>query len=169
MNIRDANLERPARGRRTAAQVKPINLALQGGGAHGAFAWGVLDRLLEDGRLSFEGVSATSAGAMNAAVLDHGLLHGGPDGARAALADFWKAIADSAALYSPFRQLPWMKAFGNYTLDGSPAYLLTDRMRRGFSRYQFNPFNFNPLRQVLEAHVDFAALRAASPIDRKST
>src|SRR5574337_863119 len=164
MNIRDANLERPIRARRTAARVKPINLALQGGGAHGAFAWGVLDRLLEDGRLSFEGVSATSAGAMNAAVLAHGLLHGGAEGARAALADFWKAIADSAALYSPFRQLPWMKAFGSYTLDGSPAYLMTDMMLRVFSPYQFNPFNFNPLRQVLEAHVDFAALRAASPI-----
>src|SRR5574340_1192973 len=82
MNIRDANLERPIRARRTAARVKPINLALQGGGAHGAFAWGVLDRLLEDGRLTFEGVSATSAGAMNAAVLAHGLLHGGPDRAR---------------------------------------------------------------------------------------
>src|SRR5574337_538324 len=141
MNIRDANLERPIRARRTAARVKPINLALQGGGAHGAFAWGVLDRLLEDGRLSFEGVSATSAGAMNAAVLAHGLLHGGPDGARAALAEFWKAIADSAALYSPFRQLPWMKAFFNFTL----------------------------LRQVLEAHVDFAALRRASPIPRAPT
>src|SRR5574337_1084049 len=164
MNIRDANLERPIRARRTAARVKPINLALQGGGAHGAFAWGVLDRLLEDGRLSFEGVSATSAGAMNAAVLAHGLLHGGAEGARAALAEFWKAIADSAALYSPFRQLPWMKAFGSYTLDSSPAYLMTDMMLRVFSPYQFNPFNFNPLRQVLEAHVDFAALRRASPI-----
>lgn len=164
MNIRDANLERPLRTRGTAARVKPINLALQGGGAHGAFAWGVLDRLLEDGRLSFEGVSATSAGAMNAAVLAHGLLHGGPDGAREALADFWKAISDSAAMYSPFRQLPWMKAFGSFTLESSPFYLMTDMMLRVFSPYQFNPFNFNPLRDVLEAHVDFAALRRASPI-----
>jgi len=164
MNVRDANLERPLGARKTAARVKPINLALQGGGAHGAFAWGVLDRLLEDGRLAFEGVSATSAGAMNAAVLAHGLLHGGPEGARAALAGFWRAIADSAALYSPFRQLPWMKAFGGHTLDNSPLYWMTDMMLRVFSPYQFNPANFNPLRQVLEAHVDFAALRRASPI-----
>ena len=164
MNVRDANLERPARNRRVATQVKPVNLALQGGGAHGAFAWGVLDRLLEDGRLSFDGVSATSAGAMNAAVLAHGLLHGGREGAREALAGFWRAISDSAAMYSPFRQLPWMKAFGGFTLDNSPLYLMTDMMLRVFSPYQFNPFNFNPLRQVLEAHVDFAAVRAASPI-----
>jgi NTE family protein len=164
MNARDEMLARPARSHTAATRVKPVNLALQGGGAHGAFAWGVLDRLLEDGRLAFEGVSATSAGAMNAAVLAHGLLHGGPEGARQALADFWRAVADSAELYSPFRQMPWLKGFGGFTLENSPLYLMTDMMLRMFSPYQFNPLNFNPLREVLEAHVDFAALRAASPI-----
>ncbi len=164
MNMRDAAKASAARARPAASRVKPVNLALQGGGAHGAFAWGVLDRPLEDGRLSFEGVSATSAGAMNAAVLAHGMLQGGTDGARRALADFWRAVADSAETYSPFRQLPWMKGFGGFTLDNSPLYLMTDMWLRVFSPYQFNPLNFNPLRQVLEAHVDFEALRRASPI-----
>jgi NTE family protein len=79
-----------------------LALALQGGGMHGAFTWGVIDRLLEDGRLAIEGVSATSAGAMNAVVLANGLLRGGADGARQALQEFWLAIAQSAERYSPF-------------------------------------------------------------------
>jgi NTE family protein len=160
MNARDMSRPRPAARTQAASGVKPVALALQGGGAHGAFAWGVLDRLLEDGRLAFEGVSATSAGAMNAAVLAYGMMTGGPDGARCALADFWRDIADTAALYSPFRQMPWMGAFGGHTLEQSPFYLMTDMMLRVLSPYQFNPFNFNPLRDVLGRHVDFAALRA---------
>lgn len=147
-----------ARGR--AQRVKPVALALQGGGAHGAFAWGVLDRLLEDGRLAFEGVSATSAGAMNAAVLAHGLMRGGREAARQALHDFWRDIADTAALCSPFRQWPWAGAGNGRTLEHSPFYLMTDMLLRLFSPYQFNPFNLNPLREVLARHVDFAALRA---------
>jgi NTE family protein len=85
--------------RSSAAQsaVRPVNLALQGGGAHGAFAWGVLDRLLEDGRIEFEGISATSAGAMNAAVLAQGWMDGGRDGARAHLETFWRAVSEAAA------------------------------------------------------------------------
>jgi len=146
------------------ARVKPVTLALQGGGAHGAFAWGVLDRLLEDGRLSFEGVSATSAGAMNAAVLAYGLLQGGRDAARQALNGFWRDVARSAEAYSPFRQLPWAKAWSGFTLEHSPLYFWTDLLLRVFSPYEFNPLNFNPLRDVLQAHVDFSALRARSPI-----
>lgn len=164
MNARDKNLAAPSRSHRAGNRVKPLNLALQGGGAHGAFAWGVLDRLLEDGRLDVEGVSATSAGAMNAVVLAHGLRLGGRDGAREALARFWQAISESADRFSPFRQLPWMKGWGGHTLESSPLYLMTDLMLRVFSPYQFNPFNFNPLRQVLEDQVDFEALQAASPI-----
>ena len=164
MNVRDA-IPNHAAGRPAAAsRVKPVNLALQGGGSHGAFAWGVLDRLLEDGRLGIEGVSATSAGAMNAAVLAHGWLQGGADGARQALAGFWRAVADTSAVYSPFRQLPWLKGVGGFSLDNSPLYWMTDMWLRMFSPYQFNPMNFNPLRQVLEAHVDFEALRRASPL-----
>ena len=159
MNARDMTTEGAAARRRAATRVKPVTLALQGGGAHGAFAWGVLDRLLEDGRISFEGVSATSAGAMNAAVLAYGLMTGGPAGARQALADFWRDIADTSARFSPFRQLPWFGGANSHTLDKSPFYLMTDMLLRLFSPYQFNPFNFNPLRDVLARHVDFAALR----------
>ena len=147
-----------------ASGVKTVNLALQGGGAHGAFAWGVLDRLIEDGRIGFEGICATSAGAMNAAVLAHGWNCGGRDGARAALAGFWQAVSHAGMLYSPYKPLPWAKAFGQYGLDNSPAYLAMDMATRLFSPYQLNPFNFNPLRDVLERHVDFAALRAHSHI-----
>src|SRR3954453_19961709 len=86
----------------TPAAVKAINLPLQGGGAHGAFAWGVLDRLLEEDRITFEGISATSAGAMNAAVLAYGMTVGGREGARQALKDFWRGISH-AALFSPLQ------------------------------------------------------------------
>src|SRR3954470_20264802 len=80
------------------APIKTINLALQGGGAHGAFTWGVLDRLLEEKNLAFEGLSATSAGAMNAAVFAYGLAVGGREGARKALTDYWKRVSDAASL-----------------------------------------------------------------------
>ena len=148
--------------RRVKATAKPVSLALQGGGAHGAFAWGVLDRLLEDGQLSFEGVSATSAGAMNAAVLAYGLLQG-RDGARTALHNFWHDIALSAELYSPFRQLPWAPK-SLFAFDRSPLHLWTDLWLRVFSPYEFNPLNLNPLRDVLQRHVDFGALREHSPL-----
>ncbi|WER50536.1 patatin-like phospholipase family protein [Cupriavidus sp. WKF15] len=145
--------------------VKPVTLALQGGGAHGAFAWGVLDRLLEDGRLAIEGVSATSAGAMNAAVLAYGLLQGGPPCARTALHDFWRDVAIAARASSPFRKLPWENLLHNgYGLDYSPMYLLTDMILRVLSPYQFNPLNFNPLRDILARHVDFDALNQHCPI-----
>jgi NTE family protein len=155
---------RTRRTRPAESGVKTINLALQGGGAHGAFAWGVLDRLIEDGRVDFEGISATSAGAMNAAVLAHGWTVSGRDGARQALADFWRAVSDAAAVYSPYKALPWAKAFGVHALESSPAYMLMDMATRVFSPYQLNPMNFNPLREVLERHVDFEALRAHSKI-----
>ncbi|KJK22492.1 alpha/beta hydrolase [Burkholderiaceae bacterium 16] len=144
---------------------KSVALALQGGGAHGAFAWGVLDRLLEDGRLAVEGVSATSAGAMNAAVLAYGLLEGGPERARLALHDFWRDIASVAEMSSPFRLLPWEKLMHKgFGLDHSPMYLMTDMMLRVLSPYQFNPLNLNPLRDVLDRHVDFGALNKHCPI-----
>jgi NTE family protein len=145
-------------------RVKTINLALQGGGAHGAFAWGVLDRLIEDGRLRFEGISATSAGAMNAAVLAYGWTRGGAQGARAALANFWHGVSEAGSLYSPYKGWPWAAHLGNYSLDQSPAFLLMDMATRLLSPYQLNPCNFNPLREVLERHVDFAALRRHSAI-----
>jgi len=146
------------------SEQKSIALALQGGGMHGAFAWGVLDRLLEDGRLEFEGVSATSAGAMNAAVLAYGLLNGDSENARHALHDFWRAIAQSAESYNPLRQMPWLTGSHSFGLDHSPLYLLADIMLRILSPYQFNPHNKNPLREILEQHIDFAALREHCPI-----
>jgi NTE family protein len=144
---------------------KPITLALQGGGMHGAFTWGVLDRLLEeDSRLEIEGVSATSAGAMNAAVLAYGLLKGGSEGARQALHDFWRAIALSVERYYPLHQMPWFKGAHSFGLDHSPMYVLADVVLRIFSPYQFNPYNRNPLREILQQHVDFDALRRDCPI-----
>lgn len=149
---------------REPAEQKPVALALQGGGMHGAFTWGVLDRLLEDGRLAIEGVSATSAGAMNGAVLAYGLLQGGSDGAREALHDFWLAIARSALRYSPLRWMPWLRGSHTLGLNHSPLYAMADIALRILSPYQFNPNNLNPLRDVLGSQVDFAALREHCPI-----
>jgi NTE family protein len=142
------------------AEVKTINLALQGGGAHGAFTWGVLDRLLEDERISFEGVVATSAGAMNAAVLAYGLVEGGREGARRALANFWRRASHAAAL-SPLQPTVIDRMMGNRSLENSMPYIMFDMMTRVMSPYQFNPFNLNPLRQVLEKSVDFDVFRQA--------
>ena len=131
-----------------------INLALQGGGAHGAFTWGVLDALLEDGRCDFEGVSGTSAGAMNAVCLAHGLLAGGRDGARQALSDFWLAIADSA----PFQS----KAGAGASM--APALKMMLQWADHLTPEQLNPFDLNPLRDIIEQQIDFARLRAESPV-----
>lgn len=143
---------------------KPVTLALQGGGMHGAFTWGVIDRLLEDGRLAIEGVSATSAGAMNGTVLAQGLLRDGRDGAREALHTFWFTIAQSAQRYSLQRWFPWVKGTHTFGLDHSPLYAMADMVLRVMSPYQFNPYNMNPLRDVLEQQVDFEALRTQCPI-----
>jgi len=140
---------------------KIVTLALQGGGSHGAFTWGVLDRLLEDGRISIEGISGASAGAMNAVVLAHGYTVGGRDGARQALSDFW----ESAAMKTPF----------NLTSDDSvdnigaqsqplPGMKAAFSLLKFFSPYQFNPFDINPLRGLLESQIDFERLRARCAI-----
>jgi NTE family protein len=155
-----AGADRPATGE---AKAKTINLALQGGGAHGAFAWGVLDRLLEDGRLDFEGITATSAGAMNAVVMAHGLVDGGRDGARGALATFWRRISAAAAA-GPLQPSLWDRLTHNHALDHSPAFLWLDVMTRLLSPYQFNPLNWNPLRSILEDCVDFGRLRAGTAV-----
>ncbi len=135
-----------------------MNLALQGGGAHGAFTWGVLDGLLEDGRMHFEGISGTSAGAMNAVVLANGLMSGGRDGARAALQKFWTGVADS---------LPFEVAVPS--MDGQnvsllPALKLMLHWAHYFSPHQLNPLDLNPLRDILCAQVDFERLRTHSPV-----
>jgi NTE family protein len=143
---------------RPDAGTKVVNLALQGGGAHGAFAWGVLDYLLEDGRLAFEGVSATSAGAMNAVACANGMLKGGREGARAALHEFWKAVSDASSM-SPMKPGIYSQMTGSHGLDDSPFYQYFGFLSRIFSPYQLNPFNLNPLKQILEKHIDFERLR----------
>ncbi|MDE1991771.1 MAG: patatin-like phospholipase family protein [Rhizobiaceae bacterium] len=139
-----------------------IDLALQGGGAHGAFTWGVLDRLLEESWLNIEGISGTSAGAMNAAVLADGFAHGGPEGARAALDRYWRAVSD-AARFSPFQRSPLDRLLGRWTMDTSPMFVGMDIISRLFSPYDLNPGNVNPLRSILEEQIDFERLKA-SPI-----
>ena len=139
-------------------QTQTINLALQGGGAHGAFTWGVLDQLLEDGRIDFEGVSGTSAGAMNAVVLAHGLMTGGRDGAREALQAFWTRVAGSL----PFEIAVPSRDGQNVSLV--PAFKMMMQFAHYFSPQQLNPFDVNPLRKILLAQVDFERLRSESPL-----
>jgi len=137
---------------------KPVNLALQGGGAHGAFTWGVLDRILEDGRLKIAGVSGTSAGAMNAVALADGYTRDGPDGARAALDHFWRAMSHGAKL-SPLRPMPYDKLTGNWGLQNNPIYHAMNALSRVASPYQLNPMNINPLIELLEESIDFEMVR----------
>lgn len=140
-----------------------INLALQGGGAHGAFTWGVLDRLLEDDRLVIEGISGTSAGAINAAVLAQGFLRGGSAGARAALDSFWHRLSQIGWL-SPVHRGWFERAMGTWNLDASPSAMLADELSRLISPYQLNPLNLSPLRDLLAGMLDWTALNAADAI-----
>lgn len=142
---------------------KMINVALQGGGAHGAFTWGVLDRLLEDSRIDIEAISGTSAGAMNAVVVADGLMKNGTEGARKALEEFWEAVSREA-LKSPIRRSPIAALMGDWSLDSSPSYAFFDLMTRLVSPYELNPLNLNPLRDLLEAQVDFDQLRDCDEI-----
>jgi NTE family protein len=151
----------PARGSDRAGQVA-VDLALQGGGAHGAFTWGVLDRLLEERSLRIDGISGTSAGAMNAAVLASGFALGGTDGAREALAAFWRRVS-RGALLSPLKRGPLDILLGRWTLDYSPAFHALDMASRVFSPYDLNPTGWNPLRNILGESIDFEQL-AGSPI-----
>ena len=133
---------------------RSVALALQGGGSHGAYTWGVLDRLLEERAFEIEAVSGASAGAMNAAVLAHGFCAGGRDAAKAALDAFWRAIASTP-----------------YGIGTTPSAQRPDRAARGYlfltrflSPYQMNPFNVNPLRDILAEQIDFERLRTACPM-----
>jgi NTE family protein len=138
---------------------KKINLALQGGGAHGAYTWGVLDALLEDGRLDFEAVTATSAGSMNAAILTHGLQKNGNDGARALLEKFWRRVSEIGAFMNPMHQsMPVSMSSHNF------AFNWFDQLSRTFSPYQLNPLNFNPLKNILNEMIDFNELQSNKDI-----
>jgi NTE family protein len=139
-----------------------VDFALQGGGAHGAFTWGVLDRLLEEAWVSIDGISGTSAGAMNAAVLVDGYVENGANGARSALENFWQQVS-RAALLSPLRRTPLDVLLGRWTLDYSPAFVAMDLMARVFSPYDLSPGGANPLRNILAETVHFDRL-AQAPI-----
>lgn len=142
---------------------KRIDLALQGGGSHGALTWGVLDRLLEDERLEIDGISGTSAGAMNAVVLADGLHRGGRDGARDALHTFWKAVSD-AARFSPIQRTPWDRLMGNDGLDRSPSYLFFENLTQLIAPAKLNPLGINPLRDLVLELVDFERVNACRKV-----
>ena len=140
-------------------ETKLINLALQGGGAHGAFTWGVLDRLLEEERIGFDGISATSAGAMNAAVFASGMSAGGREGAKKALTEFWRRISQ-ATLTSPLQPTLLDRLFGQHSIGQSREFVFSELMTRLFLPYEFSPLGRNPLRDALLDSVDFTALTA---------
>jgi NTE family protein len=150
-------METPCEKPTQKVKTKPLNLALQGGGAHGAFTWGVLDRLLEDDRIGFDGISATSAGAMNATVLASGMAAGGREGAKKALTEFWHRISH-AALKSPLQPTLLDRLLGDHSKAQSRGFVFSELLTRLFLPYEFNPLNENPLRQVLLGSVDFGAL-----------
>ncbi|MBY9066785.1 patatin-like phospholipase family protein [Hyphomonas sp. WL0036] len=125
---------------------RSISLALQGGGAHGAYTWGVLDRLSRDETLAIEAISATSAGAMNAVAYAAGLAKDGPAGARAALEEMWRGVADAGAGMGVF---------------GAAGFQIASALQTFASPYDLNPFNYNPLRRIVERQVDFDAVHAS--------
>ena len=134
-----------------------VNLALQGGGSHGAFTWGVLDRLLLEPDLAFEGISGASSGAMNAVVMADGLLRGGREGARESLQHFWQQVTNMfSELFQPTAQLANWLMFESDSAFSLQSYL---QLTQAFSPYQLNPMNHNPLRDLLESSIDFGRLR----------
>ena len=147
----------------TKRDERSLNLALQGGGAHGAFGWGVIDRLLEEDDLAFEGLSGTSAGAVNAVVLAQGLMDGGKAGARRALDDFWQKISRAGSFWSPVNTTSGATLPG-MNLVNAAAYSFFDILSRTFSPYEINPLGFNPLKSILADTIDFAALQKHAPV-----
>lgn len=157
---RPAAFRRPARSMMVRfATRKPVGLALQGGGAHGAFTWGVLDKLLEDGHFICEAASGTSAGALNAVVMAAGLAEGGPDRAREKLEELWRGIAEIGS-YSPFRPRLLDPLAAAWNSDWAASTFLYEFVTRTLSPYQLNPLAYNPLRDLIARIVDFDRLRA---------
>jgi NTE family protein len=140
------------------SNLRPVNLALQGGGAHGAFTWGVLDWILENDQVRIDAISGTSAGAMNAVALVSGFEKGGPEGARQVLEDYWKAVS-RASRASPVQRTLIDRLWGQWSLDWSPGFMMVDLISRFVSPYEFNPLNLNPLKELIEGIVDFEAVR----------
>jgi NTE family protein len=150
-----------SKARRTDRAPLLVDLALQGGGSHGAFTWGVLDRLLKENWLIIEGISGTSAGAMNAAILADGYAAGGAEGAREALEVYWRHVSE-AARFSPFQRTPLDRMLGRWSLDHSPMFVFMDTMSRMFSPYQLNPGGSNALAPILDKEINFERLRNSS-------
>jgi NTE family protein len=148
---------RRPRGRRR----KRINLALQGGGAHGAFTWGVLDQLLTDGRIAIDGISGTSAGALNAVMLADGLARGGAQDARKHLADFWRAASFGGHLPELQRSVV-ERLFSFVPRPGAAVPPWLGAFSQLWSPYDLNPLNINPLKELIERFVDFELIRADS-------
>lgn len=150
---------------KAAVTSKKINLALQGGGTHGAYSWGILDRLLEDGRIEPDAITATSAGSMNAVVLLQGLRNGGKDGARELLQNFWTELSAAGSFFSPVQRTPFELLSGlnplqaDWSLHNSVAFAAFTSLTRSVSPYQFNPFDINPLRTMIERLIDFDELQ----------
>lgn len=137
---------------------KKVNLALQGGGSHGAFTWGVLDEILRDARLDIEAVTGTSAGAMNAVALAQGWLEDGRAGARAKLEEFWSSICKESALSIAQREFV-DRFFGAWKFDSWPFQFWLDAVLKFASPYSLNPLNINPLKELLERIIDFEKVR----------
>ena len=156
MNILSRALRRS--GKPPASGKKRINLALQGGGAHGAFTWGVLDELLNDGRIEIEGISGTSAGAINAVMVADGLARGGPEEARKRLADFWRAASRDGDM-STFNRAISERLFSLIPIAGGPMKAWFDTMASYLSPYDLNPLNINPLKDLIVRFVDFDAVK----------
>jgi NTE family protein len=153
----------PGRRSETPSKVKRINLALQGGGAHGAFTWGVLEQLLSDERISIEGISGTSAGAVNAVMLADGLIRGGREEAQKRLGDFWRAVSSTGNL--PALQRTVMERLLSFTpIEGTPVQTWFGAMSHYFSPYDVNPLNINPLKDLIERFVDFDKLHASTDL-----
>jgi NTE family protein len=142
---------------------KVVNLALQGGGSHGAFTWGVLDRLLDDERLTFDGITATSAGAVNAVVMVDGLAAGGREQAKAALRRYWQKVSQLSAR-GLFKPSVIDKANPNFGLEHSLGFMFIEPMTYFASPYQMNPFNYNPLKDLLAETIDFERVRHQTAI-----
>jgi NTE family protein len=145
------------------SQMKSVTLALQGGGSHGAFTWGVLDRLLEDENLDIEAISGASAGAVNAVVLGHGYALDGRDGARKALNDFWERVSLKAPFNFPHEDSSTSIDIGA-GVDAPMALKMFSMLTRILSPYQLNPFDINPLRDILTEQIDFDRLLALGKI-----
>ena len=150
--------------RRKPTGPRPLSLALQGGGAHGAFEWGVIERLLEDDRLEIKAVTAASAGAMNAAALAWGMIEGGREGAKARLESYWRAVNQSGGRNIFGDSGIWTSAFSPDWLKATPGWRMAETFAMSLSPYEFNPFNLDPLKDVLEQQIDFKAIRERSPI-----